>query len=357
MGSFFGILQRPMIGWNPSLLHCSNKNSSCSGFDNKVNELGVLYFKSMQPKSVHSQRSLLSDSLSQSQDGNEHPPERLSILAGGVVALGKFDALHIGHRELAIQAAKIGAPFLLSFIGMAEVLGWESRAPIVAKCDRKRVLSSWAPYCGQMIPREFQIEFSKVRNFTPRHFVKKLSKDLGVHGVVAGENYRFGYKASGDASDLVRLCDEYGVKSCIISSVMDKNQDPKHLNFYDPNDVGLVSSTRVRYALSKGDMNYVSELLGRHHRLFLNVGDQERFFVTSDAKKCRLSAPKSHLLNLPPREGIYENCSIVIFDKNVVSCRVVISSSDILLEWEKPLSCFTCEELSVIGIDIRGSRI
>lgn len=50
----------------------------------------------------------------------------LSFL-GGIVALGKFDALHIGHRELAIQAAKVGRPFLLSFVGMAEVLGWEPR--------------------------------------------------------------------------------------------------------------------------------------------------------------------------------------------------------------------------------------
>lgn len=41
--------------------------------------------------------------------------------------MGKFEALHIGHRELAIQAAKIGVPFLLSFVGMAEVLGWELR--------------------------------------------------------------------------------------------------------------------------------------------------------------------------------------------------------------------------------------
>lgn len=50
-----------------------------------------------------------------------------SYLVGGIVALGKFDALHVGHRELAIQAAKVGVPFLLSFVGMAEVLGWEPR--------------------------------------------------------------------------------------------------------------------------------------------------------------------------------------------------------------------------------------
>lgn len=61
-----------------------------------------------------------------------------------------------------------------------------NRAPIVAKCDRKRVLSSWAPHCGNVTPREFEVEFSKVRHLTPRQFVEKLAKELRVHGVVAG---------------------------------------------------------------------------------------------------------------------------------------------------------------------------
>ena len=40
-----------------------------------------------------------------------------------VVALGKFDALHLGHRSLAVAAARElnGTPYLLSFSGMAEV--------------------------------------------------------------------------------------------------------------------------------------------------------------------------------------------------------------------------------------------
>lgn len=53
--------------------------------------------------------------------------DAIVILPGGIVALGKFDALHIGHRELAIQASRAGPPFLLSFVGMAKVFGWEHR--------------------------------------------------------------------------------------------------------------------------------------------------------------------------------------------------------------------------------------
>lgn len=60
------------------------------------------------------------------------------------------------------------------------------RAPIVAKCDRKRVLSSWAPVCRNIIPKEFELQFSQVRNLSPQKFVEKLSEELGVCGVVAG---------------------------------------------------------------------------------------------------------------------------------------------------------------------------
>lgn len=269
---------------------------------------------------------IIPDGLSPAEDSVDSCP--YEGLSGGVVALGKFDALHIGHRELAIQASKIGVPFLMSFVGMAAILGWEPRAPIVAECDRKRVLSSWAPLCGNIAPKEVQIDFSKVRYLTPEQFVQKLSSELGVRGVVAGQNYRFGYKASGDASDLVRLCKDYGMTSCIINSVMDKNQNTKIMGAINSKDQGQVSSTRVRHALANGDMGYVSELLGRDHRLMLMVRNQKHNSV--DTK--RFLYPRSCLLNLAPTEGRYENCRLVIEGGDSVRCRVVIDASDICLE-------------------------
>lgn len=49
-----------------------------------------------------------------------------------IVALGKFDALHIGHRYLASTAAAMGGqPWLISFSGMAQVMGSGSTSNIV----------------------------------------------------------------------------------------------------------------------------------------------------------------------------------------------------------------------------------
>lgn len=109
------------------------------------------------------------------------------------VALGKFDGMHQGHRLLAQQAASSGAsPYLLSFSGMAEVLGWPARLPLVAAQDRAHVLDSWTPFCKGNTPRQRYIPFTMVRNLSPEAFVQTLVQDLQVSGIVVGQNYRFG---------------------------------------------------------------------------------------------------------------------------------------------------------------------
>ena len=99
-----------------------------------------------------------------------------------MVALGKFDALHKGHQSLAVRAAEMGSPWLMSFTGMAEVLGWEKRLPLVAPCDRPRVLMSWDHACGYQPVREKSISFQQIRSMSPEEFVKMLAVDLNVSG-------------------------------------------------------------------------------------------------------------------------------------------------------------------------------
>lgn len=136
---------------------------------------------------------------------------------GACVALGKFDAMHVGHRELAARCAAMGeTPFLVSFWGMAEVLGWEGRLPVgeplaryalyltitstllsngfdtrrprpstllaVAPQDRSRVLQSWAPHCAGRAPRQRVLPFRAIREMPPEDFVEFLARDLGATG-------------------------------------------------------------------------------------------------------------------------------------------------------------------------------
>jgi FAD synthase len=172
-----------------------------------------------------------------------------------VVALGKFDALHLGHQELAATAAALGgAPWLVSFAGMAEVLGWPARAPLVAPCDRRRVLAAWAPRCGGRAPAECVIPFAEVRRMSPLEFVRLLAEELRVAGVVVGQNYRFGYKAAGTAELLRELAPAHGLRVGVVGLVGRVGG-------------GEVSSTRVREALAAGDAAGAAACLGRPYRL------------------------------------------------------------------------------------------
>lgn len=170
---------------------------------------------------------------------------------------------------------------------------------------------------------------------------------------MAGENYRFGYKAAGDAAELVKLCEEYGIGAYIINSVMDKTQTSIKINSSNSKDRGQVSSTRVRGALAVGDMKYVSELLGRRHRLILKAKNQEVF----TCMKHKLSAPKSSLLNLAPKEGLYENCYLLVGEK-LVPCRVVIDTAQIHIEMGDigTSRIFGSEELKLLRIEFGNSQ-
>ena len=183
-----------------------------------------------------------------------------------IVALGKFDALHRGHQALAIAAANLGGhPWLVSFAGMAEVLQWPPRLPLVALQDRPRVMSTWQHSCGGITPKECAIPFADVRSLSPEEFVDLLANVLQVGGVCVGSNYRFGYKAAGDVGVLKELGEKYGLKIGVVDLVEHEGELEGE----------VVSSSRVREALAAGDVETAAYCLGRPYRLVMEQNTHE----------------------------------------------------------------------------------
>lgn len=216
--------------------------------------------------------------------------------------------MHRGHAALASRAAEMGAPVLMRFGGMAEVLGWTPSLPVVAPSDRARVLEEWtrdgAVRSGDAPVREHVMPFAAIRRMSPEQFVRTLAEDVGVRGVVAGRNYRFGFKAAGDADALIALGAKLGVEVAIVDlveatprsddddarekrsegeeeppggdragSIIPEEAKKRGRSVVTPPQV---SSTLIRAKLAEGDVRAAASLLGRPHRLVLaRKGDEE----------------------------------------------------------------------------------
>ena len=151
------------------------------------------------------------------------PPSR------AVVALGKFEALHLGHQQLAYRAVKsveedggdtngLSGAFLLRLRGVHAALRGQQKSapppspfsatmPLVASMDRARVLGEWThtladPERGsgggaRAMPRvgvhECSLNFGSLRHLSPRSFVADvLHRELGAGAVVVGPDFRCG---------------------------------------------------------------------------------------------------------------------------------------------------------------------
>ena len=186
-------------------------------------------------------------STTESGDGTERP------LA---VCLGKFDAMHRGHFALAERAATLGDVVMVSFSGMAETLGWESRLPITAPSDRARVLALWSQNVeGKNVSlREHALALSDVRELSPEAFVKMLA-EMDVKAVVTGENYRFGYKAAGDVEALKTFGAQNGMTVNVVDLVPAQTRSAMGLG-------NQVSSSRVRRQAQSAGSSLTSSVTG-----------------------------------------------------------------------------------------------
>lgn len=213
---------------------------------------------------------------------------------------GKFDAFHLGHRELARVAATLGSPTLLSFSGMAEALRWPPRAAVVAAVDRDQVLRAWSLTVGQPVVWRV-LPFGEICDQSPEEFLDLLVERFAAKGIVCGADWRFGRRAVGDVDMLMELAPERGLEVRVVDAI-------------DAGDGGgIISSTRVRNALASGEVAEAARLLGRPHRL---VG-----FVTAVEETV---VDCSDFVNQVPGDGVYEAVVRVIGRTEPFRARITV---------------------------------
>ncbi|MFB9754711.1 bifunctional riboflavin kinase/FAD synthetase [Paenibacillus hodogayensis] len=173
---------------------------------------------------------------------------------GQVLAIGEFDGLHLGHREVvrrAVETAgKLGLPAAIMTFDPhpREVLGQDKYVRHITPVPKKLELLAEAGIDVAYIVR-FDPAFSRI---SPAEFVDHMLMGLRVNTVVVGFDFRFGHKSEGHADT---LCDLAAGRFAV------EVVRPFHM------DGVKISSTLVRDYLEQGDVIRAGKLLGRGYTL------------------------------------------------------------------------------------------
>jgi riboflavin kinase/FMN adenylyltransferase len=166
------------------------------------------------------------------------------------MAIGFFDGVHAGHREVLRRAVlharreRMTASVMTFDPHPREVLGKGGRIDYITPLPDK--LEQFAS-CG--LERCYVLTFNEaLATLTPDEFVQRILFPLEVEHAVVGFNFTFGRHGSGNA-DTLRACGGGRLGVTVVRP---------HLQ-----DGVKVSSTLIREMIHQGSMERVAELLGR----------------------------------------------------------------------------------------------
>ena len=208
-----------------------------------------------------------------------------------VIALGFFDGVHRGHGALlqkaAQRAAELGAESAVFTFDRPpkEVVTGRTVHLINSAEDRRSLMERlygidrviFAPFDDNMMHCSWQDFLTEL-----------LIRENGAIHLVAGHDYRFGYKNEGNPQLLQEACARLGLGCDIIPKV--------------ELDGITVSSTYIRTLVEQGEMERAAEFLGHPHCLSQTVRHGQHFGRTIGIPTVNLEVPQGVIV---PRHGVY----------------------------------------------------
>lgn len=214
-----------------------------------------------------------------------HPPWR------AVVAIGMFDGVHLGHQRLIRATVRLaerlqGTSVVITFDPDPQrVLNPAQAQPRLMPLDvRLRVIEALGADLAWVIP--FTRRFSRID--AEQFFHEILLKQAGAVAVVVGENFSFGRDRRGNLALLRAYGRRHGMRIVVTSPVVKERE--------------VVSSSRLRRVIQRGEIASARRLLGRPVQLYGTV-------VRGEGRARQLGFPTAnvrlaHELVQPPH-GVY----------------------------------------------------
>jgi len=192
------------------------------------------------------------------------------------VAIGSFDGIHRGHRAVLEAARATGLAVTVITFDPHPRIALGNRVELLTTLERRLELLGEAG-AEDVLVASFT---PALQRLTPDEFAERYLRAIGVEAVVAGADFRFGVRRSGD----LELLEQMGYGVVVVPALPG------------------VSSTAIRVALGEGDVLSAASMLGRPFEL-------DGVVVTGDQRGGTLGYPTANLRLEPdlacPAYGIY----------------------------------------------------
>ncbi len=212
-----------------------------------------------------------------------------------ILALGNFDGLHLGHKELISNMVTIAHKKNLK---SAVLLFKDHSGKVLYPSSKKFVMTTLKDKISLLenkgvdivFTKEFDLEFSKT---TPHEFISFIISQTKCKGVVVGKDYTFGHKGRGNTEFLIEHFIHNEFQLFEIDNYCLNNQ--------------LVKSTLIRNFLQRGDIKSANKYLGRTYSI-------EGTIIHGEDRGHLLGFPTANLENsyyILPKEGVYFTISLI----------------------------------------------
>ena len=209
-----------------------------------------------------------------------------------VLTLGTFDGLHLGHKKIIEKLKKKAVSlncrnFVITFSPHPRNVISGNNSIKLLTTDEEKIKLFEQFGIENLLIVNFTQEFSQLasENFFKNFIIEKI----GLKEIIVGYDHHFGKGRSGDVNTLRKMGVEFGFDVTTVEAFKINNEP--------------VNSTKIRKALSSGDMKTANSYLGREYSFKGTV-------ISGDKRGRQLGFPTANLRvdgdeKLLPGLGIY----------------------------------------------------